>query len=346
MITFTDLLVIVGGTIFVAGFGIVAGLCILGIDRKFAAHMQARIGPPIRQPFIDVMKLLCKDSVIPENAVPAIFNWAPVVALASSIVILLYLPIGGIMPVLGGLSGGYGDLILVMYLLTVPGLAMVAGGFASGSPYATVGSQREMVTMMAYEFPLAITIIAIAWRLSMAGMAEPFSLATIAGLSTGISIWGVVGPVGILGCILLMVVLAWVTPAEVSRVPCDTPEAETELCGGLLVEYSGRNLAMFYIAQAVKTVAMASLAVAVFLPWNISWFVAMPAPAALVVDLLFYVVKVVVVVFFSVSLIRVSMARFRINHLVTVYWGYLAGLGILGLLLIMLDAFTKGGMVI
>lgn len=334
-----DPISIIGGTVAVALFGILAGLVFMGVERKFAAHMQARIGPPIRQPFRDVAKLLSKDSIVPENAIPLLFNMAPVLALASSIVILLYIPLGGFLPVLAG----YGDLILVMYLLTVPALALVAGGFASGSPYATVGSQREMVTMMSYELPLAIAVIAIAWRLAAAGIADPFSLATIAGTATGITIWSVAGPLGIIGFVLLLIVLAWVTPAELSRVPCDTPEAETELCGGLLVEYSGRNLGLFYLAQGVKTVAMAALAVALFLPWNISWYVALSPNAALVADFAFFLLKLMVVIFFSVSVIRVGMARFRITHVVSIYWGYLGGLGLLGLLCVVLDASLGGG---
>ncbi|WOF16360.1 NADH-quinone oxidoreductase subunit H [Methanoplanus sp. FWC-SCC4] len=330
---------VIAGTVAVAVFGMVLGLLLLGIDRKFAAHMQARVGPPIRQPFIDVLKLLAKDSVVPENAIKSVFNAAPVIALASAITVLLYIPIGSIAPVFGN----YGDIILVMYLLTVPALAMVAGGFASGSPYASVGAQREMVTMIAYEFPLAVVIIAVAWRLSVAGISDPFSLATISGVATGVTIWSVAGPLGIIGCILLLIVLAWVTPAELSRVPCDTPEAETELCGGLVVEYSGRNLAMFYIAGGVKTVAMLALSVAVFLPWNLSWFVAMSPEAGLIADLAFFVLKMVAVLFVSVSLIRVSMARFRINHVVTIYWGYLALIGVLALILIGADAILTGG---
>jgi formate hydrogenlyase subunit 4 len=330
-----DLSLIVVGTIVMAVFGMVFGLILLGIDRKISAHMQARIGPPIRQPFIDALKLFCKDSIVPEHAIGWMFNLAPIIAVASAITILLYLPVGSIMPVLGG----EGDLILVMYLLTVPGLAIVAGGFASSSPYATVGSQREMVTMIAYELPLAIAIIAIAWRLSMAGVAEPFSLVTIASTP----IWSVVGPVGIAGFLILLIVLAWVTPAELARIPCDTPEAETELCGGLLVEYSGRNLAMFSISMGVKTVAMAALAVALFLPWNISWYIALDPTVAMIVDFAFFVVKVLVVLLFSVSLIRTGMARFRITHVVSIYWGYLGLIGFIGLALVMADAFIGGG---
>jgi formate hydrogenlyase subunit 4 len=326
------------GTVAIAVFGIVAGLLLLGIDRKFAAHMQARVGPPLRQPFIDVAKLFCKDNIVPESAIHFIFNAAPVIALASSITILLYIPAGSIAPLLGK----SGDIILVMYLLTVPALAMVAGGFSSGSPYATIGAQREIVTMIAYELPLAIAVIAVAWRLSAAGISDPFSLSVISGVTSGVVIWDILGPAGIAGCLLLMLILVWVTPAELSRVPCDTPEAETELCGGLLVEYSGRNLALFYLAGAVKTVAMLGLIVAVFLPWNLSWFVSVPQAIAPVADLLFYFLKLVVVLFFSVSLIRVSMARFRINHVVSFYWIYITLIGLFALFLVVIDVFIFG----
>lgn len=311
-------------------FAIAGGLFLLGIDRKLAAHMQARIGPPIRQPFIDVAKLLQKENVVPANAIPSIFHLAPVIALASSILVLFYLPVGSILPVLGM----FGDLVLVMYLLTVPALAMVAGGFASGSPYATVGAQREMVTMIAYEFPLAIVVIGVAWRIGAAGLSSPFSLATIAATP----IWTVVGPLGLLGAFLLLLVLVLVTPAELSRIPFDTQEAETELAGGLLVEYSGRNLAMFYLAQGVKTLVLAAVIVAIFFPWNISGFLAMPSWLALPADILFFLAKAIFVLFFAVTLVRVGMARFRINQVVSIYWSYLSVIGVFGLLLLMADA--------
>jgi formate hydrogenlyase subunit 4 len=321
---------IIAWTIAISIFAIIVGLFLLGIDRKLAAHMQARIGPPLRQPFIDVRKLLLKENIVPANAISWLFNAAPFLAISASIVILLYLPLGSIYTPMSG----FGDLVLVMYLLTVPALAMVAGGFASGSPYATVGAQREMVTMIAYELPLAMVVIGVAWRLWAAGVPNPFLLSSVAGNP----VWSFVGPVGVIGILLLLFVLAVVTPAELSRIPFDTQEAETELAGGLLVEYSGRNLALFYISQAVKTLVMGALIVALFIPWNISSFMVMPAAAAVVADLAFFLVKVILVMFVVVTLVRVGMARFRINQVVTVYWVYVSIIGLVGILLMMIDA--------
>lgn len=328
-------------TIGITIFGIIAGLLLMGIDRICAARMQMRQGPPLIQPFRDIGKLLSKQSVVPANAIPFVFNAAPIVAFASAVMVLLYIPIGSINPAgaLVPLVSEWGDLILIMYLLTVPALAMVVGGFASGSPYASIGAQREMVTMIAYEFPLAIAIVAVAWRLAVAGYADPFSVLTLASTP----VWSVVGPIGIVGCIILLLVLAWVTPAELSRVPCDTPEAETELCGGLLVEYSGRNLALFTLSMAVKLVAMTGLSVLIFLPWNLSPVIGVTGMVAMAIDLLFFLVKVILVTFVSVSLIRVSMARFRINTVVTLYWGWLTAAGLVGMLLIIIDGMLASG---
>jgi len=326
-----EFLLTIIGIILVAIFGIIIGLFLMGFDRIVAARMQARIGPPLTQPFTDVRKLFCKETVVPENAIAWMFNFAPVVALASVITILLYLPIGGLPAVLAGQN----DIILVLYLLIIPPLALVAGGFASGSPYATVGAQREMVTMIAYEFPLAIVIIAIAWKLAISGIAMPFTLVSI----QANPVWGLVGPIGVIGLFILLVVLLIVTPGELSLIPFDTPEAETELAGGVLVEYSGRNLALFSLTQGVKTVAVASLVVVLFFPYSLAALAGISGLPALVINILFYILLITLVAFISVSLVRVSMTRFRINQVVSVYWIYISFAGLIGLLLVMADHF-------
>lgn len=324
----------IGGTIVLAIFAIAFGLILSGIDRRVVARMQARIGPPLLQPLTDVRKLLAKQNIIPANAIPWLFNAMPVVALASAIAILLYLPFGSFAPLLGE----FGDVILVLYLLIIPSLALVIGGFASGSPYATVGAQREMVSMIAYELPLAVAVIAIAWRLMAAGVSNPFSMLTL----MQISVWDVVGPLGILALLILLVMMAWVTPGELSKIPFDSPEAETELAGGILVEYSGRNLGLFTLSQAVKTVAMSAFGIILLLPWNLSPILGLSGLSAGAVDLVFFVLKVLFVVIVSVTVVRTMMARFRITQVVGLYWLVLGVLGALAIILLMADAFLLG----
>jgi len=321
------------GTLGVAVFGIIFGLLYKGIDRKIAAHMQGRIGPPIRQPFRDIVKLFTKENIVPENAIPWVFNLVPLLGLVASISILLYLPLGGFPPILSQ----SGDLILILYLLIMPSLAMVIGGFASGSPYAIIGAQREMATMIAYEFPLAIIIISLATRLvQTADATNVFALSTIAGTP----VWSVVGPLGFIGLLILLFVLLLVTPAELSKIPFDSPEAETEIAGGLLAEYSGRNLAMFYLTDGVKTVVMASLIVALFFPYTISGLAGLEGYLAMTADIIFYLVKVFLVILFSVTLIRVAIARLKIDQIVYIYWIPLTLIGLVGLICLMWDPTT------
>jgi len=326
---------IIFGTIGLALFGIVFGLLFKGIDRKISAHMQGRIGPPIIQPFRDIRKLFSKENIVPDNAVTWVFNLAPLVGLISTITILLYLPIGGFDPI----ASGYGDLILILYLLIIPSLAMVIGGFSSGSPYATVGAQREMATMIAYEFPLAIIIVTFAWMLGNSavglGLENVFSIAVI----TANPIWNSVGILGFIGVIILLFVLVLVTPAELSKIPFDAPEAETEIAGGLFAEYSGRNLGIFYLADGVKTVVMATVIIALFFPWNLSPFLNLAAGTipAMAIDIIFYLVKVFLIILFSVTLIRVAIARLKIDQIVYTYWVWITLIALVGLIFIMWD---------
>ncbi len=323
-------LAVIGLGILVVLLGTLFSLLFRGIDRRLSARMQGRYGPPVVQPFRDVRKLLMKESIVPGGAIGWLFNAAPLLAAAASVVLLVYIPLFGQPPLLSM----YGDIILVLYLLIVPSLALVAGGFASGSPYATVGSQREMVIMMSYELPLAVVIIAIVWMVNSAGVADPFLLGTI----TANPFWGMVGPLGIIGGIVMLLVLAVVSLGESAKVPFDIAEAETEIAGGMLVEYSGRNLLLFYLADVVKTFVMASLVVALFIPYTLSPLVGVSAtvPAG-IIDGVFFLVKVFVVMFLGTTVIRTAMARFTISRASSIYVIAMAGFALLGMLLLWID---------
>jgi len=330
-----DIGIVIVGSLIIAVVGAYFGLLFHGIDRKLSAHMQARVGPPIIQPFRDVRKLLIKESIIPDGAVSWLFQAAPFLCLVVSALVLLYIPLFG----QKALLDGYGDAILVLYLLIIPSLVKVVGGFASGSPFATVGSQREMVIMMSYEFPLATAIVAVAWRVGQVTTDNAFMLSTIAEYP----IWNLVGPLGVIGSLILLFILLVVTPAKVAKVPFDIAEAKTEIAGGLLVEYSGRNLSLFYLASAIKSFAVVSLIVALFMPYNLSALIGIGAsvPAA-VVDALFFLLKVFVVGFFSISVVSVAMARFKISQASWVYIMAMTFISLVGLILIWIDLMVWG----
>lgn len=318
----------------VVGGGLL-GLAYKGLDRKLGARMQARIGPPLRQPFLDVGKLLVKESVVPKDAVGWLFKAMPFLAVIAAFTVLLYLPWGPFPAVLGG----YGDAVLVLYLLAVPALAMALGGFAASSPLATVGAQREIVMLMSYEFPLAVAVVGVVWRLASLGGGEvAFSLAAIAAAP----LWGVVGPLGVIGLAILAGCLLVVTPAELGKIPFDIPEAETEIAGGLMVEYSGTYLALFYLADAAKTIAMAALVVILFAPYGIGGLLGLSGAGAQAVDLVFHLVKIFVVMFAAVTTVRVAMARFKIDQVARGFWLQITAVAVAGLLLLVLDRMVMG----
>jgi len=199
---------------------VVLALLFDGADRIISARMQRRLGPPLLQPFLDLLKLLGKENIVPRRAVPWVFNGAPWVAAASMLLVFLYIPVGSVPPVLGV----HGDLILILYLLGLSGVAMAVGGFASGNPIANVGAQREMILMMSYELPLAVVASTLAWVAYKTGMpGDPFNLETFAGMS----VWGMSGKIGFIGIFCLMVALILVVPGETgnSTGVVEAPEA-------------------------------------------------------------------------------------------------------------------------
>jgi NADH:ubiquinone oxidoreductase subunit H len=209
-----------------------------------------------------------------------------------------------------------------------------------------------MVMMMSYELPLATVILAMAWRFThvdLGGM-EVFSVETF----VKVPLWNEVGILGIFGLILLAGVFFLIIPSELSKIPFDAPEAETEIGGGIIAEYSGANLAMFMLSDAVKTVAFTSLAIAIFFPYNLSpvietfiqeigvigtdtmmnhWF-------SFGIDVVFWLLKIELLYFLAVTVVRVGAARLKIDKLSWLYLVPLTVLALIGVLLLYLDVIV------
>ena len=298
-----------------------------GIDRKLVARMQRRVGPPLLQPFYDFLKLVSKESIIPRDA-NRFFELAPVLALAASIALLAYTPLG-----FEPLFGTKGDVVLFVYLLTLIGFLRVIGAVSSGSPYAQIGAQREMIILVSREGPMMLALFTILWRLNGLGVTKPFSMGTF----YEHHIWELGTPMSVIGTvILLFVFLAWLA-SEIEVGYFDIPEAETELAEGTMAEYSGRHLALFELASAIKAFVSASLVVAVFFPWGIAGHLGLTGLPAVIVDLLFHTLKVFAVLFVSMSIFRAVTGRLRINQAVNMFWTRLLPAAVVGALLLAID---------
>jgi NADH-quinone oxidoreductase subunit H len=228
--------------IYLAVFGFLAtavlGLVTSWIDRKVTARVQYRVGPPFLQPFIDIVKLLGKETVIPIGASRLTFLSAPLIGLAGVIAASTILWVNQFFT-----NGFAGDWIVVIYLLVVPSLSLIMAGFASGNPLASLGASREMKLILAYELPFLLAALVPVIKGIGAGATHPLTIGTILQVQEG----GIFA--GSLSGILAVLVILLCVQAKLALVPFDIPEAETEIVGGPIIEYSGPGLAVFRLMK-------------------------------------------------------------------------------------------------
>lgn len=273
-----------------------------GIMRKTRAFIHSRQGPPILQPYYDLMKMFAKQSSeVQENQIA---RYAPLACLVSILAAALFTPAGVAAP-----FGFAGDAIVLVYLLTVSAICIMLGGMATGSTYAYIGSCREMMLIMVVEPVLAITLIT--------GAIKSGTL-LLGGITDWYAAQGLTWSMAVAGLAFLLA-----AQSEIAKVPFDLAEAETELMEGPLIEFSGRNLAFFRWAFFSKQVIYASLFVEIFAPW--------PKTGSFLPDILLHLLKITIVLVI-VELMANINPRLKINQAIPFFAGTilfaLAGLAI------------------
>ena len=313
-------------------FCFLTGMLLCGIDRKLVARMQKRIGPPILQPFYDFFKLLGKETIVPAAANRTVFLLAPLVGLAAQVVLQLFIPVFHF-----NAFRGVADVIVILYLLLIPALSVILGAASSGSPYAGVGLSREMVTVLSVELPLVLVLLAVAKTVgNVMGTGLCFSLTDI--VNYQIANGSLLTRLSMLPAAAAMLLII---PGETGSHPFDAAEAETEICEGMLAEYSGAPLAVYKLSHAVKLLTMTSLFVALFLGGiggGVMTLLSGLSPAAagaigLVLELLILFLLCVVLVAVCVSLLHAVTARLRIEQLFKYYWTVVTGLAAVSVVL-------------
>jgi len=287
---------IMGGLANVVAVLLIAPLC-EGVLRKITAILQSRRGPPLRQPYFDLLKLLGKED-IESGESPRLQRFVSRLSLGAILTVACFVPMGFTAPM-----NGAGDIILVIYLLTLCGISTLLGGLAAGSTYSLLGIGREMMTMIMLEPLFAIALLV--------GAVHVGSFRLDAVLNG--SVYAVQG-IPWSGLILL-VVMVLSFQAFVQRMPFDIAEAETEIMEGPLVEYSGPKLALFKYAQMVRLVVHSGLFVALFVPWG--------SGLAFPLGWLLFWAKVLALVLF-VTAVAATHARYRIDQAIRGFAGLLA----------------------
>ena len=298
-------------------FSLVLGLTLTWVDRKVTALVQWRKGPPPLQPFWDVVKLLGKEVVVPAQAWASGFLTLPFVAFAgaAAAATLVWLAL------IGAPIAPAGDLIVVLYLLSIPSLALILGGAASGNPLGAVGASREMKLVLAYELPFVIALlVAVFQKRPFDGESVSASTLSLQGLlgfqdAVGPILWRPSG-------IIAFVVAILAAHAKLGFVPFDLAEAETEIGEGALIEYSGAALGFFKLTNALMLATLPVLLILVF--WG--------GLQATAWGITFFILKLLLIVVLFV-LIKNTNPRVRIDQALRFFWGPMTILALIALVL-------------
>ena len=284
------------------------------VDRILYARLQNRKGPPWYQSAADIVKLLFKETIVPDEADTRLFRAIPVVGFASALTAYLYIPIWS----QRSLYSFSCDLIVIVYLLTIPTLCFFLAGWFSSSLYAEIGAIRTLTQLFAYEVPFYMAL------LGPALLANTWS---IDGIITYFHAHPLLVLVNIPGFFVVMAA----AQGKLERAPFDLPEAETEIVGGTFTEYSGRLLGLFRMTINVELIVVSSIIAAVYFPVFIR--------DNAIIGFALYLLKMFLIMF-VLTLMRAALARFRMDQMVAFCWKVLAPIS-LGQILI--DLILKGG---
>jgi NADH-quinone oxidoreductase subunit H len=294
-------------------FTLAVGLFASWLVRKVSAVVQYRVGPPVYQPVADVMKLMGKEILVPQEAQRTVFILAPLVGFSGILLLstVLWLATAQVTYV--------GDLIVAIYLMILPSLALILGSSASGSPHAAVGASREMKLVLSYELPLVLGLLVVI--IKTAGLVAPGEQLSLAAISQHAPVLSISG-------FLAFVVALLCVQAKLGFVPFDIAESETEVASGVLIEYSGALLAVWKLMQAMMLVALPLFLVVAFLGgihasgWSLLWGIGK------------YVLVLVLVI-----LIKNTNPRVRIDQAMRFFWFYCGTLLATAVILAMLGNY-------
>jgi NADH-quinone oxidoreductase subunit H len=260
------------------------------------------VGPPWFQPLADFIKLLAKEDILPTGVNETLAAALPMLSLASVLTASLYVPVAG-----KAAAAFEGDLILVLFLLSIPALCYFLAGWVSGGVYSMIGGNRSLLQYFSYEVPFLMALSAPAILSNSWSITQIVHHQVITG-------WGIfVQP---LGFVLALVGLI----GKLKRDPLDIPKAKSEVVGGPLTEFSGRKLALWHLAMEMQAVLGVFLLVNVFLGGynaDLMWLIRLG-----------FVIKVLLILF-TLSATSALYARLRIDQLANLGWRVLAPLALL-----------------
>jgi len=284
-------------------------------ERRALGRFQARLGPNrwgpfgLLQPIADFVKLVTKEDMVPEDADRAVFNVAPVVLLAPTLVVVALIPFGDA-SFLGQLNIG---VLFIIGITSVSAIAIFMGGWASRNKYAMLGAMRGVAMLISYEVPMALAItgvLLVSGSLALSDIVNEQSVPFL-----------LVQPLG-------FIVFMAASMAEISRTPFDQIEADSELVAGYHTEYSGIKFAVLQLAEFMAPIVTALIVTTLFLGGTRGFD---PIPGQV-----WFVLKVFMVVF-AMLWVRATWPRLRVDQIMGIAWKGLFFLALMNMFVIAIE---------
>jgi NADH-quinone oxidoreductase subunit H len=286
-------------------------------ERVALGRIQRRPGPNRVGPFgllqlaADGVKLAFKESFVPAKTDKVIYVVAPTIAVAAAFLSWAVIPIGIWYNVQYWIADVNIGVLLIFALSSLNVYAIVLGGYASNNKYSLLGGLRAAAQLISYEMALGLSLVPTFMIVGSLRLRDIVEYTVHWGPYTGPLPLILLTPVGFLIYLTAAV-------AETNRAPFDLPEAEQELIGGFLTEYSGLKFVMYYLAEYINMITVSALATLLFFGgWNL-WFVP---------PLLAFVGKIVLFLFLYIWL-RGTFPRLRYDMLMRLGWKVLLPLAI------------------
>lgn len=259
------------------------------VDYKLLALLQNRVGPRWYQQLADMIKLLAKEEVIPNGVDHKLFLGLPIVALAGALTAAIYVPVAGIDPI----HSFAGDLIVVVYLLSLMSLCLGLAGSNTLDRFSLMGATRTLTQLFSYEAPFMLALLGPAF------VAGSWQISEIAAYADGN--WLILTqPIGFVVALIGLM-------GKLEMPPFDAPSAKTEIVAGALTEYSGRGLALFKLGKGVELVVGLTLIATFYLGG--------------VANPLVFLLKTLLLLVVIVGL-QALLTRLRIDQTVGLWWRY------------------------
>ncbi len=299
----------------------VAVMLMIWFERKLISDMQNSIGPNragpwgLLQTLADGIKLFFKEDLIPEKADRFAFKLAPYLVLVPALVAFTIVPVGGVVHIFGHtvqlqVADPPIGILLLLAMSSISVYGIMLAGWSSGSKYPLLGSVRASAQMVSYEAAMGLSVAAVV--LITGSLSTRAIVTSQAGAFFHIfPKWNIIR----LGVVPFLIFLVAAT-AELNRPPFDLTEAEQELVGGYVTEYSSIRFALFFLSEFMNAITMSAVIVTLFLGGPDGPNLGGPS---FIWPILWFLIKTGALLFFYVW-VRAALPRLRYDQLMDLGW--------------------------